>query len=130
MALQIKPTHQMKPDHVTSPTLSSSVNTWTYTPKLGFEPTHVVIKRILYFNSGTDTGIYMLRSDMFRGVGGYGASFMENDKTIINIEHKLPGSVNGRTFTFEVRNSADSGQPAGGTLDVSLEFYDCGSKQM
>ena len=114
-------------DYSYSGTLSSTVNSWIYTPNLGFDPDYVYISKVRYYNAGSDTATYLLKSNLFSNdAKRLGTIFSEDSANsnnwLMNL-HCLKGQkVNGNSFNFEIIGAVGTGQPSAGSCTVMLTF--------
>lgn len=97
---------------------------FSYQAKLTFEPNKVTILNIHNYNTGSDTGIFVLTSDLFMNDVNFGATFVESQKAFAPVPHQITDPINGRTFTFNVFE-ANGGTNASGKIAVMLLFEKC-----
>ena len=99
----------------------ASSNKWSYPMNLAFQPTHVIINRVLYWNTGTDNTVYQLQWDVLNNRNDFACIFMEGKSNpLIGAIHAIGNSSSSTTFT--VLGSSGSGVPTGGNITVDMTF--------
>lgn len=103
----------------------ASTNQWSYTCNIPFQANLCTVNRVTYYNSGSDTTTYTLRSPLFaRDPSGIACTFTERDyDTHIHSPHWVD-NPRGNTFTMTVLGADGTTKPSGGTVTLDMTFYE------
>lgn len=107
-----------------SKVLSGSISNFSSIVNLRNRPYKVIVRAMEYYGSGTDTNIYIVKSDLVNnGILGYFRETKEAVSGYMNITHQYNSPYISNTYNFTITDITNSLQTPTGNLLIVLEFY-------